>query len=213
MRGLEDKVAIVARAAPGNIGGGPRVDEQIARHVAAWFLTGADDAAAPAVGRPTGSWRTRTDVLLRRLVHAWRPAELRLVWTTLVAPYDGDGDLIHAVRTTGTLEIPAVGRDRRHPLLGQRPGRPCDRFRALHDLLGHVVPRARVRSGRRVRGLDRAAPAPSRARTRGIGNRTARAPRRPLDDRPGRRAPGDPARSSAAPGIRVRCESSRDAAR
>jgi hypothetical protein len=83
----------------------------------------------------------QTDRLLLRVLRAWPHKPLRLVSTRSTNPYDSDLELIDSVGATATLEIPPVDRDRRHPLLDCRQGGAYDRFRALHDLMGHVVPR------------------------------------------------------------------------
>jgi hypothetical protein len=113
------------------------VDEHAARAVAACYLASDDRSADPLVRAAYQQLEAQTDHLLQRLVRAW-PGGLRLVSTALESPYGSDDDLLVAVPTTGTLEIPRVARSRRHPLLGNSPGGPYDRFRAVHDLLGHV---------------------------------------------------------------------------
>ncbi|MFZ0250121.1 MAG: hypothetical protein WAL61_09255 [Acidimicrobiales bacterium] len=56
--------------------------------------------------------------------------------------------MIAAVRSTGVLEVTTSAADpgRPHPILGSGCGGAYDRFRAVHDLLGHVQTR---------RGFDR----------------------------------------------------------
>ncbi len=67
---------------------------------------------------------------------------LRVEFTRCESPYDSDDEMIGAVRTHGVLEITtsARERDRRHPLLGCDLGGAHDRFRAVHDIVGHVGP-------------------------------------------------------------------------
>jgi hypothetical protein len=65
---------------------------------------------------------------------------MRLASTEVLTPYDTDEELIDAVRTTWVIEIPRADHERRHALLGSEPGGAYDRFRALHDLMGHVWP-------------------------------------------------------------------------
>jgi hypothetical protein len=50
--------------------------------------------------------------------------------------------MIAAVRTEGVLEVTsaATERDRRHPVMGCELGGASDRFRAVHDIIGHVGP-------------------------------------------------------------------------
>lgn len=66
--------------------------------------------------------------------------QVRVVFTRCGQPYESDEELIGAVRANGTLEITsaaAVG-ERLHPLFGCEFGGPFDRFRAVHDLIGHA---------------------------------------------------------------------------
>jgi hypothetical protein len=66
---------------------------------------------------------------------------MRVIFTTCAAPYESDEELIGAARSTGVLEVTsvAVDGDRRHPQLDCEMGGPYDRFRAVHDLVGHVA--------------------------------------------------------------------------
>jgi hypothetical protein len=67
---------------------------------------------------------------------------LRVEFTRCESPYDSDEELVGAARTHRVLEITtsARERDRRHPLLGCDRGGTYDRFRAVHDIVGHVGP-------------------------------------------------------------------------
>jgi hypothetical protein len=67
-------------------------------------------------------------------------ATMRVVFTRCVKPYETDEELISAARTSRTLEITsaAVAGERIHPLLDCEFGGAFDRFRAVHDLIGHV---------------------------------------------------------------------------
>ena len=66
---------------------------------------------------------------------------VRVVFTPCRTPYQSDQELIGAVRSTRVLEVTsaAIDPDRRHPRLGGDTGGPYDRFRAVHDLVGHVA--------------------------------------------------------------------------
>jgi hypothetical protein len=117
-----------------------RVDEPAAHAVAAWYVGQRHTPRDPQVRAAYAELEAQTDALLRRCLRAWGPDTLRVVSTALVEPYDGDRELVDAVRTTNVLEVPRVPRDRAHPVLDSSPGGPYDRMRAVHDLLGHVVP-------------------------------------------------------------------------
>jgi hypothetical protein len=62
--------------------------------------------------------------------------------TRIRTPYSSDVEVIAAVRATRVLEVVTtrVDTDRQYPLLGNEPGGAYDRFRAVHDLVGHVRP-------------------------------------------------------------------------
>jgi hypothetical protein len=119
----------------------PKIDEQAARQVAACFLAAKDGRHNTLVRAAYEQLELQTDRLLHRVIRSWRRRPLRLVSTSASTnPYNSERELIDSVHTTGILEIPPVERGRRHPLLDCRPGGSYDRFRALHDVVGHVVP-------------------------------------------------------------------------
>ena len=64
-----------------------------------------------------------------------------VVFSRCREPYGSDRELIDSVRATGFLEVTtaAVDRDRLHPLLDCGVGGVYDRFRAVHDIVGHVA--------------------------------------------------------------------------
>jgi hypothetical protein len=87
--------------------------------------------------------QAETDRLFRECAtraHSDIARSVRIVFTRSREPYDSDRELIAAVRTSRVLEITtaAVCREPIHPLLGCEFGGPFDRFRAIHDLIGHV---------------------------------------------------------------------------
>ena len=65
-----------------------------------------------------------------------------MVFTCAREPYVSDREMIAAVRAERLLEITSAvtARDRRHPLMGCELGGAYDRFRAVHDLVGHIGP-------------------------------------------------------------------------
>jgi hypothetical protein len=84
-----------------------------------------------------------SDQLFERLANT--PQPVRIVFTMRTTPYDGASELIESIRHDRTLEITSAARDldRRHPVMGCERGGAYDRFRAVHDILGH----ARLRVG------------------------------------------------------------------
>jgi hypothetical protein len=62
-----------------------------------------------------------------------------VVFTMSERPYDSTDELIRSVRCDQLLEVTSVAweRDRPHPVMGCGVGGAYDRFRAVHDVLGH----------------------------------------------------------------------------
>ncbi len=118
-----------------------RVDPDVARNVAQWFID------APAMGRErlvTAAYRELQAQTDRQFAELTEPGEAfgyTVAWTRQPAPYSTAAELIEAVRTTGVLEVTAarVDRDRLHPGLDCSVGGPYDRLRAVHDIVGHVM--------------------------------------------------------------------------
>jgi hypothetical protein len=118
-----------------------RVDPEAARNIAQWFID------APAIGRErlvTAAYRelrVQTDRQFAELTEPGGAFGYTVAWTRQPAPYPTAAELIEAVRTTGVLEVTAarVDRDRLHPGLDCAAGGPYDRFRAVHDIVGHVM--------------------------------------------------------------------------
>jgi hypothetical protein len=116
------------------------VDRSIAAMVGEWYLRSRSahrDAGVIAAYRQLQLESDHLYVVLTRTVCDW---PVRVAFTHCLQPYGSDEELISAVRTNGTLEITsavAVG-GRLHPLLGCEFGGAFDRFRAVHDLIGHA---------------------------------------------------------------------------
>jgi hypothetical protein len=81
------------------------------------------------------------DALFATLTSRARPDPVRVVFTRCAMPYDSAAELIASVKQDGLLEVvpAAAERDRLHPLMDCTVGGAFDRFRAVHDLLGHAV--------------------------------------------------------------------------
>jgi len=65
---------------------------------------------------------------------------VEVVFTMSEHPYESADELIRSVRHERALEVTSVAweRDRPHPLMGCEVGGAYDRFRAVHDVLGHA---------------------------------------------------------------------------
>lgn len=116
------------------------LDERWSREVADWFDAARSDPRDPIATAAYAALEHQSDRLFRQLTASDATRPLRVVFTRCPAPYESDEEMIAAVRGTGVLEVTtsAADDDRPHPLLGCECGGPYDRFRAVHDLVGHV---------------------------------------------------------------------------
>jgi hypothetical protein len=122
--------------------GCPRhLDEAHARYVAAQFIAAVNAPGNLKVAAAYQELELQTDKLFASLTRG--PSGVRVVFTRCGNPYLSDAEMIAAVRATRVLEVAtaAIDSDRRHPALGNELGGAYDRFRAVHDLIGHVRPR------------------------------------------------------------------------
>jgi hypothetical protein len=80
-----------------------------------------------------------SDRLFRLVTETGRPDRVRIFFTMCATPYDSVAELIGSVRRDQVLEVTAAARERErsHPLMGCEVGGAYDRFRAVHDVLGH----------------------------------------------------------------------------
>ena len=112
----------------------------VATEVGESYLSARDSSHDALVVAAYEHLQAETDQLFYALVRSDVPRPVRVVFTRCREPYVCDAELIAAVRTSGVLEVitAAVSSERIHPLLGCEVGGPFDRFRALHDLIGHA---------------------------------------------------------------------------
>jgi hypothetical protein len=114
------------------------VDPQATLDVAECFLaapTKVDDLVALAYAH----LQTQTDRQFAVLTDPHGLFRLNVVSTGIRTPYAGAEELIASVLRTRTLEVTTSAADRSHPILDGRPGGAYHRFRAVHDLIGHVA--------------------------------------------------------------------------
>jgi hypothetical protein len=116
-----------------------RVSSAVATEVAAAHM------AAPRIGnalaRAAYAQLVReSDQLFRVVTEPGRPDRVRIAFTTCPSPYDDAAELITSVRRHGVLQVTTAARerDRVHPVMGCEIGGAYDRFRAVHDVLGHA---------------------------------------------------------------------------
>ena len=115
------------------------VDPAVAHEVAAAYLDAPSrrDPLAPAA---YARLVTESDLLFRRITSPDRADHVRVVFTRCPTPYDDARELIRSVTDDRMLEVTSVAADpdRRHPLMDSAAGGAYDRFRAVHDVLGHA---------------------------------------------------------------------------
>jgi hypothetical protein len=123
---------------------GAQAEQVVARRLAAEigdaYLSAGNQREAPLASTAYAQLQLETDRLFQAAVQRDDPRATRIVFTRCPEPYRSDVELIAAVRATRVLEVPtaAIDASRIHPLLGCEFGGPFDRFRAVHDLIGHV---------------------------------------------------------------------------
>ncbi len=105
-----------------------------------WYLESRSAHDDAKVKEAYGQLQAETDQLfsvVRRRSDSCRP---RVVFTRCSRPYASDAELIAAVSAGGTLEVTtaATSEGRIHPILDCGFGGAFDRFRAVHDLIGHA---------------------------------------------------------------------------
>jgi hypothetical protein len=108
--------------------------------VGEWYLHSPSAHRDAEVVAAYGRLQVETDLLYDVLTRDAFHKAVRVVFTRCGHPYESDEELIGAVRTDGTLEITSavVAGERLHPLLGCEFAGAFDRFRAVHDLIGHA---------------------------------------------------------------------------
>ena len=83
---------------------------------------------------------TESDQLFQHLTSPDRPDRVRIELTTCPTPYADARELIRSVRQDRLLEVTTIAtqHDRHHPVIGNDLGGAYDRFRGVHDVLGHA---------------------------------------------------------------------------
>ena len=118
-----------------------RVDPDVARNIAQWFMDAQPRGRDQLVTAAYRELQVQTDRQFAELTEPDGACGYTVAWTRQAVPYATATELIEAVRTTGVLEVtPArTDRDRLHPGLDCGFGGPYDRLRAVHDIVGHVM--------------------------------------------------------------------------
>jgi hypothetical protein len=108
-----------------------RVDPDVAREIAQWFLNAPALDGQRLVTDAYRELQAQTDRRFAELTDPHGAFGYSVAWTRQTAPYADAAELIDAVRTTGGLGVTAarVDRDRLHPGLDCADGGPYDRRR------------------------------------------------------------------------------------
>ena len=108
--------------------------------VGEWYIGSSSHHHDAEVIEAYRQLQVETDRLYTILTRDAGARAVRVAFTHCPRPYEGDKELIRAVRANGVLEITSavVVGERLHPLLGCEFGGAFDRFRAVHDLIGHA---------------------------------------------------------------------------
>jgi hypothetical protein len=115
-------------------------DISVAAVLGEWYLHSRSAHRHPTVIEAYRRLQVETDRLYTIITRNGSPWAARVVFTRSGQPYGSDAELICAVRADRILEMTsaaAVGH-RLHPLLDCELGGAFDRFRAVHDLIGHA---------------------------------------------------------------------------
>jgi hypothetical protein len=116
------------------------VSRVVAVDVGRSYLSASSTPLDPVVVAAYTSLQAETDRLFDSLVRCAGRHSVRIAFTRCEVPYADAGELIESARADRVLEITtaAVHRDPIHPILSCEYGGPFDRFRAVHDLVGHA---------------------------------------------------------------------------
>jgi hypothetical protein len=118
----------------------PKVDQEHAREVAARFLAAESRPHDPLIRAAYLALQRESDRAFMILTEGIA-APVRVGFSRCTTPYASDRELIAAVRGARAFEVTtsAIERDRPHPLLDNAQGGAYDRFRAVHDIVGHAA--------------------------------------------------------------------------
>jgi hypothetical protein len=116
------------------------LDQSYAHEIAERFRQAPSTPDNPIVKAAYRFLEHQSNRLFELLTSGNPRLSIRVVFTNCRTPYSSDEEMISAVRTTRLLEVTTAAweSDRLHPLLGNEPGGAYDRFRAVHDIVGHV---------------------------------------------------------------------------
>jgi hypothetical protein len=114
----------------------------VAQEVAATFMDAHSTPRDPRVKAAYCELEMESDKAFFNLTDKSVGLGIRVAFSRCRSPYGSDNEMIAAVREKHLLEVTTSSVDggRTHPFLGGEPGGAYDRFRAVHDIVGHVAP-------------------------------------------------------------------------
>jgi hypothetical protein len=121
-----------------------RVSSGIAREIASAYFESSN--VPSSLARAAYAQLTlETDRIFAAMTAPDRPDRVRVRFTRCAVPYMSAEELMTSVNVDKLLEVTAAAcdLDRTHPLMDCNMGGTFDRFRAVHDLVGH----SRLRAG------------------------------------------------------------------
>ncbi len=118
------------------------IDRCVTAEVGSWYLSNPSTPGDREVAAAYEQLQRETDRLFANLMSRRNEGAIQIVFTCCLEPYAGAHELIESVQVDRMLEVTtaAVHGGRIHPLLGCEFGGAFDRFRAVHDLIGHGLP-------------------------------------------------------------------------
>ena len=116
------------------------VDPVAAHDVAASYTDAPTTTRDPLAAAAYARLVTESDQIFRHVTAPDRLDRVHIAFTTCREPYANAVELISSVRHDRLLEVTTVATedDGRHPLMGNDRGGAYDRFRGVHDVLGHA---------------------------------------------------------------------------
>ncbi|MCW2525751.1 MAG: hypothetical protein JWM76_611 [Pseudonocardiales bacterium] len=116
------------------------ISRRVAAEVGEAYLKASSTPADGLVEAAYKSLEVQTDHLFGAFARVAARNLIRIVFTKRPWPYESDYDMIASARGSRILEITtvSVGDEPIHPLFDCAFGGTFDRFRAVHDLVGHV---------------------------------------------------------------------------
>jgi hypothetical protein len=118
------------------------IDQTVTAEVGSWYLSTSSMPGDREVVAAYEQLQRETDRIFSNLMSRRNEQAIQIVFTYCLQPYADAHELIESVQVERMLEVTtaAVHGGKIHPLLSCEFGGAFDRFRAVHDLIGHGRP-------------------------------------------------------------------------